>query len=281
MNTADCTAIIPIKIDSEQRLINIQTTVAFLLKFFDFKIIVKEVDDSQKVFLDDNERLTYIFEKNTNDYFHRTKILNDMLLNVKTKYTINYDCDILLSQENCYKALSLLESGYDFVFPYKKGGFLGTWSFLENDIKSILQSENTVWLHNTINKFCLSATQPGLTVFKNLNLGNIYTAGGIQFFNTKSYIEGFGENEEFIDWGPEDQERLYRFMILGYKVGWIDHGLVCHMNHPPSKSTDMSYVYNKKNHELYDWITSNLKTKEQLFDYMNSLHYTKRLKENL
>ena len=275
MNTSDCTAIIPIKIDSNQRLVNVQSTVAFLLKFFDFKIIVKEVDDSQKVFLGDNERLTYIFEKNTNDYFHRTKILNDMLLNVKTKYTINYDCDILLPQENCYKALSLLESGYDFVFPYKKGVFLGTWSFLADDINAIIQSENTVWLHDTINKFSLSGNHPGLNVFKNLNLGTIYTVGGIQFFNTKSYIEGFGENEEFIDWGPEDQERVYRFFLLGYKVGWIDNGLVCHMNHPPSKSTNMSYFYNKQNHDLYSKITSNYTNKNALLEYMKSLNYVK------
>jgi hypothetical protein len=278
MNTADCTAIIPIKIDSEQRLINIQTTVAFLLKFFDFKIIVKEVDESQKVFLGDNERLTYIFEKNTNDYFHRTKILNDMLLNVKTKYTINYDCDILLPQENCYKALTLLENGYDFVFPYKKGVFLGTWTFSKDDIAAIIQSENTVWLYNTIKKFALAPTQPGLEIFKSLNLGTIYSTGSLQFFNTKSYIEGFGENEEFIDWGPEDQERLYRFFLLGYKVGWIDNGLVCHMNHPPSKSTNMSYFYNKRNHDLYNMITSTYTSKNNLFEYMKSLNYVKERK---
>jgi hypothetical protein len=275
MNTSDCTAIIPIKIDSNKRLINIQSTVAFLLKFFDFKIIVKEVDDTQKVFLGDNERLTYIFEKNTNDYFHRTKILNDMLLNVKTKYTINYDCDILLPQENCYKALSLLERGYDFVFPYRKGSFIQSWNFSGENLHNILDSKNTIWLSNTITKFSINPPQKGLTVFESLGFDQVHSAGSIQFFNTKSYIEGFGENEEFIDWGPEDQERLYRFIILGYKVGWIDGGLVCHMNHPPSKSTDMSYVYNKQNHDLYSNITSSYSNKNALLEYMKSLNYVK------
>ena len=61
--------------------------------------------------------------------------------------------------------------------------------------------------------------------------------------------------------------------------GWIDKGLVCHMAHPPSKSTDKNYSFNKKNHELYDWMTTNLKTKEQLLSYMQNLEYVKRFQE--
>ena len=263
MNTSDVTAIIPLRIDSEDRLKNLQTTVSFLLKFFDFKIIIKEVDVVQNVFLPKNNRLKYIFEFSENKYFHRTKILNDMLLLVDTKYTVNYDCDILLPQNNCYDALKLLNDGYDLVYPYKKGVFLGEWKFKDEDLSNFLSASDTKLLNTLINKYQLRGFHPGLSVFKELNLGEIYTTGGIQFFNTQSYINGFGENELFIDWGPEDQERLYRFYILGYKVGWIDNGLVCHMAHKPSESTDKNYFYNKKNHELYNWMLDNFKNKER------------------
>lgn len=275
MSNTNVTAIIPIKIDCNERLKNIQTSVAFLLKFFDFNIIIKEVDTDQKVFFAKNKRIKYIFEPSNSDYFHRTKILNDMLEMVDTKYTINYDCDILLPQENCNKSMSMLEQGYDLVYPYKKGVFLGTWSFKNEDIVSILQKDNTNDLFNIVTKFSLTGYHPGLKLFENMNLGKIFTTGGIQFFNTESYKKGFGENEEFIDWGPEDQERLYRFIMLGYRVGWIDEGLVCHLNHPPSKSSNLNTFYNKKNHELFDNITNNLCTKEKLFNYMNNLNYIK------
>lgn len=277
MNTENVTAIIPIRIDSPERLKNINTTISFLLKFYNCKIIVKEVDANQKVFLKNNPRLTYIFEQ-TNDlsYFHRTKILNDMLFLVETKYTINYDCDILIPQENMYKTLKMLEEGYDFVFPYAKGTFLTYWDFNDQQIEKILSDTDTSWLSYLLKKYPISTIHPGLEVFKKLNLGKIITAGGIQFIKTDSYKKAFGENESFIDWGPEDQERLYRFFILGYKIGWIDFNCVIHMNHPKSAATDANNMYNQKNHELWDYITSTFKTKEQLTDYLKLLPYTNR-----
>ena len=278
MNTSHVTAIIPVRIDSPERLRNLQTSVNFLLRFFDFKIIIKEVDVVQNVFFENTDRVKYIFEFSENDYFHRTKILNDMIKMVDTQYTINYDCDILLPQKNCYESLQLLNEGYDLVYPYKKGIFLSSWSFKQEDLSKFLSEENTNSLSFFLNKYQLNSLKPGLDIFKKLNIGTIHSIGCVQFFNTESYKKGFGENELFVDWGPEDQERLYRFYILGYKVGWNKDGSICHMSHPPSKSTEENYLHNKKNHELYDWIINNLKTKDQMLDYMNSLDYVKRLK---
>ena len=39
---------------------------------------------------------------------------------------------------------------------------------------------------------------------------------------TEIYKKAYGENENFISYGPEDQERAYRFKKLGYKVEWYD-----------------------------------------------------------
>ena len=38
------------------------------------------------------------------------------------------------------------------------------------------------------------------------------------FLNTQSYLSLGGENADFKSWGVEDQERVYRFKALGYKV---------------------------------------------------------------
>jgi hypothetical protein len=281
MNTENITAIIPIRIDSPERLKNIQTTVSFLLKFYNCQLIIKEVDTVQKLHLPANNRITYIFEQTDNtNYFHRTKILNDMLKIVKTKYTINYDCDILLPQLNMEKSLKLLDEGYDLVYPYEKGTFLTCWDFDDAQINKILSDDDTSWLSYLINKYPVFGNHPGLDIFKKLNLGKIITTGGIQFVLTDSYKKAFGENESFIDWGPEDQERLYRFYILGYKIGWIDSGAVIHMNHPKSIATNEHNFFNKKNHELWNFIIDNCQTKESLFNYLNSQEYTQFFYEN-
>jgi hypothetical protein len=198
-----------------------------------------------------------------------------MLKLVETKYTINYDCDILVPQENVKKCLYMLESGYDFVFPYEKGAVLTFWDFTEQQLNKILTDSDTSWISYLLNKYQVLTDHPGLDVFTSIGLGKIITAGGIQFFNTQSYKNGFAENEEFIDWGPEDQERLYRFFILGYKIGWIDSGIVIHMNHPKSKAWDSNTFYNKENHKLWDNITTNFKSKESMLEYMSALEYTK------
>ena len=223
----DITFVIPVKIDSADRLNNLQTSIDFLLKYYNCHIIVKECDTFQKVFLPKNKNIFYFFEESkNNNFFHRTKILNDMLRLVETKYVANYDCDILIPQINVEKSIFLLDGGYDMVFPYEKGLVVLDWPLNEQQREKILSEPDTLYLEKLLEKhkcnhFVHDPSFSGLDVFKNIGLGKIFSAGSVQFFNTKSYIEGFGENEAFIDWGPEDQERLYRFFILGYKSNLI------------------------------------------------------------
>jgi hypothetical protein len=170
----------------------------------------------------------------------------------------------------------MLESGYDLVYPYKKGSFLTNWNFNQQQLDHIFSQPNTLYLTHLLNKYPVFPDHPGLKVFLDLNIGKVITAGGCQCFNTESYKKGFGENENFIDWGPEDQERLYRFYILGFKIGFIENGEAIHMFHDISKIVKEKNLYYQNNHKLYDYITENIKTKQQMLDYMNSLEYTKK-----
>ena len=80
----DATFIIPIRIESTDRLRNVITTTAFLLENFDTNIIIKEVD-SESVFknqampilddiLDFEVDINHIFEKSDLPLFHRQKV---------------------------------------------------------------------------------------------------------------------------------------------------------------------------------------------------------------
>lgn len=281
MNTKDMTAIIPLRVDSKDRARNIIASTEFLLKYYDCNIIIKEVDVEQKIHPPSNPRLKYVFEKtDTGDFFHRTKILNDMLFMVETDYTINYDCDMLIGKSTMNKVIQLLNNGYDLVYPYSKGKIFIPLAVNEQHINKFLNDPDNIYLENLLEKHDKSCTieGDGLECFNNIGLGKIWTSGGMQFFKTSSYKSGYGENELFIDWGPEDQERLYRFYLLGYKVGWIESGCTCHMDHIKTETTQHTNKYNIRNHNLWDKIIKEIKTKEDMLKYMNSLEYVKERK---
>ena len=132
IDLSKATFIIPIRIESSDRLRNVITTIAFLLENFDTNIIIKEVD-SESVFqrdalpvlkdiLDVDVNVQHIFEKSNELLFHRQKVLNEMVMEAKTEIVVNYDCDVLLPLDSYHKAYhSLLHHTHDVIYPYGQG----------------------------------------------------------------------------------------------------------------------------------------------------------------
>ena len=130
----EATFIIPIRIESADRMRNVITGLVFLLENFDTKIIIKEVD-TKSVFKEyvlpqleeyfyDLSNLTHIFEKSDDPVFYRMKILNEMISLTKTEVVINSDCDILLPVESYVESYNLILSGRaDVVYPYGNGNY--------------------------------------------------------------------------------------------------------------------------------------------------------------
>ena len=102
------TFIIPLRIETDDRMRNIITTLIYLTRNFNTKVIVKEVDKESVYEREvlpllkqalEPEMLScihHIFENSDDFTFHRTKILNDMLWMVDTPVVCNYDSDIIL-----------------------------------------------------------------------------------------------------------------------------------------------------------------------------------------
>lgn len=271
------TAIIPAKIDSEDRKKNVLTTIKFLLKHHNCNIILKEVDYVQKILLPEHPRLKYIFEQSEKNVpFHRTKIINDMLIQVDTPYTINYDCDMLLPHSTMDKCLHMLKNNYDLVFPYPKSSIYYTTVLNDYHRELFVNNSDTSYIDYLIDKYMIKNIDSHLWFFDDTNLDGVICTGGMQFFKTESYKKGFGENEEFIDWGPEDYERIYRFYILNYKIGWIDSGNIMHMDHQKSNSSHDTSKTKINNTKLWHNILVKIKNKDDMLKYMNSLKYTKR-----
>ena len=90
---------------------------------------------------------------------------------------------------------------------------------------------------------------------------------------------GFKWNENFRSWGPEDQEKHYRFPKLGYNVGRFD-GLVYHLEHSRGMN---SYPQSMSQHPYWDhnwklWEYLEKCSKEELEEYYSKQSYLEKYK---
>lgn len=271
INLKNSTFIIPLRIESEDRLRNIITVLCFILGLFDCKVIVKEVDTESifeesalpqiKDFLDgDISNLTHIFEKSNDKVFYRMRYLNEMIAMADTDIIVNYDCDVLMKPETYIESCRMIsEDNYDVVYPY---GF-GTWQ------KQIFANDELVsqFLSNDFD----------FSILEKNHKENLSRYGHVQFFDRKSYIEGGMENENFKGSSPEDVERHHRFITLEYNVGRLNHWIY-HLEHSRGdNSWPVSYEKNphmKDNINLWDFLQT--LNKKQLANYYNNQKYLKK-----
>ncbi len=260
------TFIVPLRIETQDRLNNIISICCYLLgNFKDTHVLVKEADEypkfaefalphiQEKVKTDN---LTFIFENiGEGGIFHRTRYLNDMLDLTTTPVVVNYDSDVLLPLESYVEAEKLCLAEHDLVYPYGFGDNVQQMVFLnEETLGRFINSLNLKDLQLPTNKLWRAEN------------------GFCQFFKTSSYRMGFMENEQFVSYGPEDSERAHRFKTLGYNVGRIDSP-VYHLEHHRTFNSSPMNPYMKKNEAL--WKTLSTMNKEQLLSYYNALDYWK------
>ena len=264
---SDCTFIIPLRIESRDRMRNIITTLIYLLRNFKTNVIVKEVDkesifkESVQPALEEAlkdfqlEGLTHIFEQSDEYTFHRTKIINDMLWMVKTPYVSNYDCDILLPKTSYAYAINLLKNGYKetpeseifypkCVYPYGFGPYQAQLTASDEEVSNFMNQEFS------------------FEVFKNWRA---YDAkyGFVQFFDTEEYKRLGGENEGFVAYGYEDDERHYRFSMLS-KVARMSERIF-HLEHQRSKNSWFNNPHIEDNRKLWEKLKSCKKEELQLY----------------
>ena len=265
-----CTFIIPVRIESEDRIRNIITVLCYLLDNFDAKVILKEVDQEpifeEELLLqiteyvgDSIKNLTHVFEQSNDPVFYRMQILNEMIDMADTSVIANYDGDVLFKPETYVNSVKMIEDGYDIVYPYGFGEYQKqvfaddelVSEFLSNDCDfSILDSKS-----------------------------RMYDAqyGHVQFLNRKSYIEAGMENENFRGSSPEDKERYYRFEKMGYKVGRIDDQ-VYHLEHSRGNNSWPNSVqgnpYMRENFDVWEILQK--MDKKQLLDYYSTQEYLKK-----
>jgi hypothetical protein len=254
----NCTIIIPILIEHNDRYNNAKTVLNYLNKNFNTNVFIYEISDSETKldFLDSlkNIEIKHWIEK-PEEAFHRTKYLNIMLDSVETPVVANYDIDVLMKPEVYIESVRMImEENVDVLYPYSFGGICQ---------RAILQTPN---IHENLfnNDLNLDYIDSNPSLFS-----NYYTEyGHCIFFNTDSYREYGGENENFISYGPEDKERGKRFVKLGLNVKWADHFVVYHLEHYRGNDSSSTNNFYQKNWEVYNYLEK-LNAQETLNYYKN------------
>lgn len=266
----DATFIVPIRIESDDRLRNVITTLCFLISNFNTNIIVHEVDKESifkkdalsqiNEYLDgDISTLVHKFEYSDSPSFHRQRVLNNMLMETNTPIVVNYDCDILLPIESFVSAYNLLlNNESDVVYPYGYGDYQKQIFADDELVSDFLNNEFDFKILETKSKTFMSQY------------------GFVQFFNRQVYIDGGMENENFVAYAPEDVERFYRFTTLGYNVSRID-SVVYHLEHKRTENSWFNNPYMQSNNDEWEKIKkmNNVELKKYILNqnyYKNHIH---------
>ena len=262
----DVTYIMPTRIESNDRLRNIITSVTYLLKNIPgAKVLVKEVDN-QSVFSEhalpeiqkyvSTDNLRHIFEQNTEDVFHKTRYLNDLIIESDTEIVVSHDVDAIYPVSSHSIAYDLIKNDQcDVVYPYG----CGVWQY------QVLNYEN-IFDQFLGNDFHMDVIMPHCRT-------EASTIGWTQFYNRKKVIEGFMWNEAFLSWGAEDCEFYFRFNALGYRVGRVD-APIWHFEHGRTHNSGWNNPKFKENNNLWEWMRN--QTSDNIKSYYENQPYVKR-----
>ena len=240
INLENTTFIIPVKIEHKDRYRNAETVLGFLNSNFKTNVFIYEASSSGETRLDFLKDLENLEIKHwciqEEDSFHRTKYLNIMLDEVETPVVVNYDIDVILDPQNYLECQNEILGGKSkVIYPYENG----------NGQIMILESFNYEEFKNY---------NYSLEIINSSREKREHSAecGHCIFFDTGIYRMWGGENEDFISYGPEDKERVYRFQKLTNSVSWKQGKKVYHFEHYRGNDSWTSNPHFRNNWKIFE-----------------------------
>lgn len=246
LDLRDVTFTIPVYIDHRHRLENLRLSVEIIRETIDTNFIICEQGSSQANVLQGVE-----YMREPGRFFHRTKMLNDMAKKAATDIVVNWDADVFVPPAQLWLAAERIREGQDMVYPYD-----GRFARVPR-----------VWLPELTKSKDVGIF--GDTEFKGKHGKPLPTTsvGGAIFFNRIQFLNGGGENEYMISFGPEDWERFFRFKALGYEISRVD-GSLYHLDHWIGPNSSTRNPFFRHNHKELDDMRA-LST-DQLVNYVSS-----------
>lgn len=201
--------IIPLRVDSKERLDNLNFILSLLLDqpFVEVDILEADVERRFQTPCGDT-RIRYCFVEDSDPVFHRTRYLNQLLRAARHEVVGVWDTDVIISPAQLQEAVERIRLGSVMCFPYD-GRFI------------FLNKEQSV------------AVREDLSVLEQIDISYSMrpSVGGAFLVNREAYLKAGAENEHFYGWGPEDAERVKRLEILELPISRVA-GSLFHLHHP-------------------------------------------------
>lgn len=256
----DVTFTIPVMYDHLHRRQNLDLNVCLLQRVFDTNIMIGEMAIGDAEFhFDYMQGFGCQYTMWRNDFFHRTKMLNEMAYTAGTPIVANWDADVAVPEVQTIVSVELIRKGLmDGVYPY--------------DGRFARVIDRKMWFPKLEKELDLGIYK-GVPFQGSVPPSN--SVGGAVIWNRTKFFEGGGENENFISHAPEDTERYNRFRMLGYRIVRV-RGQLFHMDHwvgPNSSNRHGHKTHNDKVWAEFDAIRISGDV-EKLWEYVKAMPNT-------
>lgn len=240
--------VIPLRVDSKERLDNLNFVLSLLLEQTCVEIDILEADVKQHFHLLCKEkRVRYRFVEDSDPVFYRTRYLNRLLLDARHPVAGVWDTDVIISPDQLQAAVEQIRLGSVMCFPYD-----GRFIFLNKEQSLVVRQDPSV-----LQKMDISySMRPSV--------------GGAFLVDRENYLAAGGENERFYGWGPEDAERVKRLEILELPISRVE-GPLFHLYHPRGMNSGFDGGERDKQN-LQALIDTCRMTKEELLNKTGCLH---------
>ncbi|MFO8029777.1 MAG: galactosyltransferase-related protein [Cyclonatronaceae bacterium] len=215
LSLKELTIYIRVKIDSVDRLENLQMVTKFICDHLESNVQVIETgcydNGILNKILPDQVEVTFIEDYDT--VYHYTRHFNTKARFCKTSFLALWDADVIVPIQQIHKAFDLLQrKEADFVIPYMNQA-LDTSPILR---EIYYKTRDINVLMNNMGKM------------REMYMPN--PVGGCFICNSNLFIKAGMENEKFYGWGREDGERVNRWEVLGYRLKRV-LGPLFHLTH--------------------------------------------------
>jgi predicted glycosyltransferase involved in capsule biosynthesis len=255
-NLIDCSVIIPVQIDSQERLEHVHFLLRYFMKFFtNFELIVVEQGIEPRIKIPSRKGVRIEFLRNEEELFSPSKICNIGASFVKTSFFCKCDTDVFIHPRAIFDAFEKLKTNphVSLVLPYNGVSFTLKTPCRE-ELMSSFRFDSLPFVKP---EESMEFASPSIHLKSNDSMGLIH------HFRTSVFKELGGYNEEFIGWGYEDGEILTRFGLLGHPRTLLENYNAFHLDHPRFAGCQFHLL---KNMYLLDSVAR--MSKDQLIEYI-------------
>lgn len=237
LDLKDVTFLIPLRVDSADRLRNLGIILRYLDEHLDTRFLICEDDPGEPQFpalaaqLGELAGRCEFFQAppHPGGFIHRTRDLNLLAERATTPIVAVYGTDVLLLPAQYREARAAIAAGKAMVLPH--GGLVA-------DLDRGLVDR----IDRTLRVDDIDLFTPHAKVLSS------FSAGGAVFHDRQALLDAGGYNENFVSWGFEAAEMVERLSKLGLGIGRIP-GPLYHLTHARTGNSSERHPYFERNRQ--------------------------------